>query len=230
MTSLRCDRGVRHARRTRTNDSHRLRRCRRFIAQHSLVTCSRINQTRRRLHAKRVIETRLITGNARINLIATAGGCFVHKLAVSQHGASHRHQVSIASLQNLLSDFWHVDAVGSDQRNADFFSNTRSDTCKGSSGHHSGNGWDVRLVPNKVRRYDTGACLLELLRQERNLVPAHTTFKHVHCGNPENDNEIITHGSANTSDHLERKTHSILVATTPLIGSLISLLNQKCGE
>ncbi|CAI8376709.1 MAG: Uncharacterised protein [Halieaceae bacterium] len=230
MTSLRCDCGISQPCRTRTNDSNRLRRRRRFIAQHSLVTCSRINQTRRRLHAKRVIETRLITGNARINLIATAGGCFVHKLAVSQHGASHRHQVSIASLQNLLSDFWHVDAVGSDQRNADFFSNTRSDTCKGSSGHHGGNGWDVSLVPNKVRRNNASTGLLELLRQECDLVPAHTTFKHVHCGNAENNNKIVAHGSANTSDHLERKAHSILVATTPLIGSLISLLNQKCGE
>ena len=98
-----------------------------------------------------MIETRLIAGNAGIDLVSTASRRLVHKLAVSQHGSGHRHEIRISPFQHFLGHLWHVYPVRGDDRDTDFFSDSRSDTSKRSSGHHRGNGWDIRLVPNKVR-------------------------------------------------------------------------------
>ena len=98
-----------------------------------------------------MIETRLIAGNAGIDLVSTASRRLVHKLAVSQHGARHRHEVCVPLFQHFLGHLWHVYPVRGYDRNADFFSDSRSDTSERSSGHHRGNGWDTCLVPHKMR-------------------------------------------------------------------------------
>ena len=216
---------VRETCRSRANNRNRFGRGRRFIAQHCFVTGSRIHETRGGFHTEGVVQTRLITSNAGVDLVTATGCRLIHKLTICQHGASHGYQVGVPSLQHFLSHFRHINPVGGDHRDADFLANSRRHTRKRGARDHGRDSRNARLVPYKVRRNNAGASLLEFLRQQSNLVPAHTTLKHVHCGNAENNNEIVAHGRANTPDHLERKPHSVLVTPTPLVFSLICFFN-----
>jgi len=174
-----------------------------------------------------MIETGLVTGDTGINLVSTTCRRLIHKLAVCQHRARHGDQVRVTTLQYLLCHFRHVNSVRGNDRNTHLFADTRSYSGECSTRHHGGNGRNVCFVPHKVRRDDTCTGLFELLRQQRDLVPAHATLQHVHRGNTENNNEVIANSCAHAANHLEREAHTIFITTAPFVGSLIGLLDEE---
>ena len=174
-----------------------------------------------------MIETGLVTGDAGINLVSTTCRRLIHKLAVCQHRARHGDQVRVTTLQYLLCHFRHINSVRGNDRNTHLFADTRSYSGECSARHHGGNGRNVCFVPHKVRRDDARTGLFELLRQQRDLVPAHATLQHVHRGNTENNNKVIAYRSAHATNHLEREAHAIFVAAAPFVCSLIGFFDQE---
>ena len=116
MTPLGRHRGVGEPRRPRTNNRNLLYRRGRRPIQHGFVAGPGIDQTGRRFHRKRVIETRLVAGDTRIDFVLSALGRFFHQLGIGQHRPRHRYQIGISISQYGLGDVGHVDAIGRNHR------------------------------------------------------------------------------------------------------------------
>ena len=91
MATLGGNGGIGETGRAGTNYRDIFRRLRRRIAQQGFMAGARIDQTACCLAAKCMVEASLITGNAGVNLIGAVFRRLIHKLAVGQHGARHRH-------------------------------------------------------------------------------------------------------------------------------------------
>ena len=103
--------GIGQPGRSGTDNGNRFRIVGRLIFEQRFVAGTRINQTACRLAAKCMVEAGLITRNAGVNLIGAIFRRLIHKLAVSQHRARHRHQIRVAALKHFFGDMRHVDTI-----------------------------------------------------------------------------------------------------------------------
>ena len=111
MTPLcRSDRGG-QTRRSCTHDRHCFRGRGGFGREFGFITGARIDQARTDLAAEGVVQTGLVTGNARRDFCGAPITGLVDEIRVGQKGPRHADHVGASVGQNLFAHFWCVDAV-----------------------------------------------------------------------------------------------------------------------
>ena len=70
---------------------------------------------------KSVIKTGLVAGDTSIDLVFAAFARFFDELRISQHGASHGDEISVALCQHIFGNIGHINTVAGNGGNAQFF-------------------------------------------------------------------------------------------------------------
>src|SRR5699024_7138707 len=102
-------RGRSQAGRARPDDGEPLRLACRGHRQVGLFRRPRVHQARGLFVAEHVIQTRLVAGNTRVDLVAAALFGFAGPFRVGQHRPGQRHQVGFVALQDPFGHIGHVD-------------------------------------------------------------------------------------------------------------------------
>ena len=186
-----------------------------------------VDQARRGLELKAVVQTGLVAGDAGVDAVALTRRRLVDELGIGQKRAGHAHHVGHAVGQNLLGHFGRVDAVGGAQRKGDFGLHLLRDPREGGARHAGDDGRHARLMPADAGVDQRGAGGFDGLGQHHHLVPGLAVGNQVEHRQAVNDDEIWPHRRAHAPHDLDRKAHAVLVGAAPVVLPLVGVGDQK---
>ena len=147
------------------------------VDQLGLVARTRIDQAARHFLREDVVEAGLIAANTDIDLVAAALCRLVDEFRVGEEGPRHRHHVRTTIGQHLFGHLGHVDAVGRDDWNANFWFELLREPRPCCARYAGRDGRHPRLVPADTGVDDRGAGLFDGLGELHHLAP-HTPARH----------------------------------------------------
>ena len=227
VATLRRDRRIGEARRTRPHHGNGFRLSSGLVVQQGFMTSPGIDQAGGGLEVEGVVETGLVAGDTGVDFIGAPLIGFHHELAVSQHGSRHGNQVCIAGRQHRFRHLRHVDAIGSDHGYGHLLAHPVGHAGEGGSGYHGRDGRHLGFMPGKVCGDDTDASPLKLPGQLGDLLPTHPTLQHIHGRDAKDHYKIIAHSLAHPSHHGEGEAHPVFITPAPLVAALIGLFHQE---
>ena len=192
-----------------------------------LPTGAGIDEAACQLAGECMVQAGLVAGDAGVDLILAALARLVDQIRVRKHRPCHRDDVCIAPRQHLFGDLRHVDAIARDHRDRQFLAQPPGHAGKGCTRDHGGDGRDKALMPAEMGGDHVDALRLEGLGKAHDLVPRHATLEHVHCRNPEHENEVWTDGLANSADDFHGEAHPVLPRAAPSVCALVGLFHEE---
>ena len=177
-----------------------------------------------------MIQAGLVAGDTGVDLILATLQGLDHQVGIGKHRSGHRDQIGIAAGKHRFGHIRHVDTVAGDHRHRELFAQPSGDLGKGGSGHHGGDRGHRRLVPAEMRADDIRAGSFDCFAQRHHFVPGQPAIEHVHCGDPEDQDEVWPDRLTNPLHHLDRKPHPVFPGAAPTIGSQIGPLDKKGAQ
>ena len=144
-------RRARESGRPRADDGDALPPRRAADDQLGLVAGARIDEARRDLALEDLVETCLVAGDARIDLVGAPGGGLDDEIRVGEERSRHRDHVAVAAREHRFGDGRVVDPVGRDQRNPHLALQAPRHPRERRTRHHRRDRRHARLVPADAR-------------------------------------------------------------------------------
>ncbi|TYZ60370.1 hypothetical protein PybrP1_001342, partial [[Pythium] brassicae (nom. inval.)] len=240
----------------RTSDSQRGRTLGRREVELRLVARARVHEAAGRDALERVVETRLVAPDARVDLVLAPLLRLAHELRVREERTCHRHHVCAAPRRELhdrplksplytlytqrrplrtcvavrndaVTHVGGVDAVRRDERDADLAHHLLGHPRVAGAGHARRDRWHARLVPANARVDDRRAGALDRLRELHDLVPRAAFLDQVEHREPVDDDEVVAHSRAHGLDDLDREADAVRVRAAPLVRPLVRVLDDE---
>ena len=179
-------------------------------AQHKLRLThgARIDQAGHGSAGERVIQARLVAGNARVDAVRPALPRLGDECGVRQEGPGHGHEVGVPACQDLLGEFGSVDAVDRGDRDAEILTQRTADPRESRAGHARGDRGDTCLVPADARVDDGRARRFDLPAQGKDLLELLGVRDEIQRGEPVHHQEIRTGALADAPHDLRGKAAS----------------------
>ena len=181
-----------------------------------------VHHTTHPLIIKGMIEAGLITGDTSIYFVHTSLSSLIDPLRIRQKRSRHRDHISHIISQYLLGHIRHIDPVGSHDRNVDSFFHPSCYIHKSRAGYRSDYGWNTCLVPTNTCIKHGDTTLFQRLSQLNHFFNRGTILDQIKHREPEHQDKMSANSRTNLSDDLNSKAHTIFVASTPLIITLVS--------
>src|SRR5450830_1307568 len=227
MAALGRHRGRGQARRTGADHGDFLDLLDRQVVEFGLVARAWVDQAGGQLAAEGVVQAGLVTANAGVDFIGTAGGGLVDELWVGEERPRHRDHVGIACGEDLLGYLRGVDAVGGDQRDLHRATQFGGDFTERTTRHLGSDGRDTRFVPADPGIDNARTGLLDGLGQLHDFFPTAAAFHQVEHRQAEKNDEIRADGVAHPAHDLHRQAHAVFVAAAPTIGTVVGVGGEE---
>ena len=122
-----------------------------------LVAGARIDEAGGDLAREDLVETRLVAGDAGVDLVGAARRRLVDELRIREERPRHRHHVAVAASENRFGHRRVVDTVGGDERKPDLAFEPPRHPGERRARHHRRDGRHARLMPADAGVDDRGA-------------------------------------------------------------------------